>query len=281
LSRSARGGSPRAAKRIHGLPRSPWRLSQRERAIALASKGPLCSSVFGNRPESNFKIPSKVRCCSSLLVRTYVIATISALGEVSEAMQFALAARAVSEQRVGFFEIVAVAKAGVAGWRQPSTEGDQSEGPYWLRYRGRQVRQTPRHRHGQAICLQKPAAVSRRSRLGIMVERSSALGQCPAPPSPKIGSPSVVARRVARCTRGASRAPTGRLGRQLTDTMVEHRSLAPFAPLGHVGRRRTIGRPRVAKGVRGAAIDVLRAGGLLFQPTIPRLVLLQRFQRCH
>jgi hypothetical protein len=34
--------------------------------------------------------------------------------------------------------------------------------------------------------------------------------------------------------RGASHAPTGPLGRQLTDTMVEHRSLAlpPSLPLG-------------------------------------------------
>jgi hypothetical protein len=35
-------------------------------------------------------------------------------------------------------------------------------------------------------------------------------------------------------TRGASRAPTGPLGRQLTDTLVEHCSLPP-RPLGQVG----------------------------------------------
>jgi hypothetical protein len=32
--------------------------------------------------------------------------------------------------------------------------------------------------------------------------------------------------------RGASRAPTGPLGRQLTDTTVDHPFPAPFAPLG-------------------------------------------------
>jgi hypothetical protein len=36
-------------------------------------------------------------------------------------------------------------------------------------------------------------------------------------------------------TRGASRAPTGPLGRQLTDTMLEHRSLPPSPPWA--GRR--------------------------------------------
>jgi energy-coupling factor transporter ATP-binding protein EcfA2 len=54
-----------------------------------------------------------------------------------------------------------------------------------------------------------------------------------------------------------SRAPTGRLGLQLTDTMVEHRSLAPS----------------VAKGQRGATFDV-RAGVVLrnrnqWQPSFP------------
>jgi hypothetical protein len=48
----------------------------------------------------------------------------------------------------------------------------------------------------------------------------------PWPPA----APRIVARRLTRRTRGASRAPTGTLGRQLTDTMVEHRSLPPSPP---------------------------------------------------
>jgi hypothetical protein len=38
------------------------------------------------------------------------------------------------------------------------------------------------------------------------------------------------ARRSTQPARGASRAPTGPLGRQLTDTMVEHQSLVPSPP---------------------------------------------------
>jgi len=74
---------------------------------------------------------------ASKAAAAYVTVTISALREVSEAMQFVLAAYADSEQWVygfsGIFEIVAVAKAGGCRVAQPSTEGDRSEGPYWLR----------------------------------------------------------------------------------------------------------------------------------------------------
>jgi hypothetical protein len=52
-----------------------------------------------------------------------------------------------------------------------------------------------------------------------------------AGPDPRV-MPRIVARRLAQYTRGASRAPTGPLGRQLTDTLVERRSLPSFAPLG-------------------------------------------------
>jgi hypothetical protein len=52
-----------------------------------------------------------------------------------------------------------------------------------------------------------------------------------AGPGPAV--PRTVARHFAQCTRGDSRAPTGPLGRQLTDTMVEHRSL-PLRLLGQV-----------------------------------------------
>jgi hypothetical protein len=44
--------------------------------------------------------------------------------------------------------------------------------------------------------------------------------RAPAPAVPRI-----VARRLAQCPRGASRAPTGRLGRQLTDTLAWRRRL--------------------------------------------------------
>jgi hypothetical protein len=44
--------------------------------------------------------------------------------------------------------------------------------------------------------------------------------------------PRIVPRRLAQCIRGASRAPTGRLRRQLTDTLVEASFPGPFAPLG-------------------------------------------------
>jgi hypothetical protein len=61
----------------------------------------------------------------------------------------------------------------------------------------------------------------------------------------------IVARRLAQCTRGASRAPTGPLGRQLTDTMGEHRSLWPLRPLGRVGMARVDRAARVAKDSQG------------------------------
>jgi hypothetical protein len=81
----------------------------------------------------------------------------------------------------------------------------------------------------------------------------------------------IVARRLAQCTRGASRAPTGLLGRQSTDTLV---SIAPWLlrSLGQVGMARADRVARVAKGLRGAAIDVPAQAGLLFSADYPRLV---------
>jgi hypothetical protein len=76
---------------------------------------------------------------------------------------------------------------------------------------------------------------------------------------------------VAKAQRGAAidvpaqphHAHIGLLGRQLTDTMVEHRSQAPSPPwacrMARVDRA-----ARVAKGQRGAAIDVPARMGLLF-----------------
>jgi hypothetical protein len=69
----------------------------------------------------------------------------------------------------------------------------------------------------------------------------------------------------------------GRWVRQLTDTMVEHRSLAP-SPLGRVGMARADRAARVAKGQRGAAIDVPRANGSPFHSTAPRLVCCNDFK---
>ena len=62
--------------------------------------------------------------------------------------------------------------------------------------------------------------------------------------------PGIVARRVARCTRGASRCSTGPLGRQLTDTRL---GIVPWPlrPLGQVGTARLDRAARVAKGQRG------------------------------
>jgi hypothetical protein len=62
----------------------------------------------------------------------------------------------------------------------------------------------------------------------------------------------IVARRLAQCPRGASPAPTGRLGRQLTVTMVEHHSLAPFAPWAGREWRGSIG----GKGGEGPALRI-------------------------
>jgi hypothetical protein len=75
----------------------------------------------------------------------------------------------------------------------------------------------------------------------------------------------------------ASRAPAGPSGRQLTDTMVEHRSRAPSPPwAGRVARvDRTA---RVAKRQRGAAIDVPPRKGSPFHATTPRLVCCNDFK---
>jgi hypothetical protein len=78
----------------------------------------------------------------------------------------------------------------------------------------------------------------------------------------------IVARRLAQCPRGASRAPTGPLDRQLTDTMVEHRSLPPSPPwAGRDGEGRS-----GSKGGEGPARGGNRCPPRrrsLFQPTIP------------
>jgi hypothetical protein len=78
----------------------------------------------------------------------------------------------------------------------------------------------------------------------------------------------------------ASRALTAPFGGQLlTDTMVERRSLSPSSPWA--GRVARVDRAaRVAKGQRGAAIDVSAQAGLLFQPA-PRLIRCNDFKRCH
>jgi hypothetical protein len=80
-----------------------------------------------------------------------------------------------------------------------------------------------------------------------------------------------LARRFAQCTRGASRAPTAPLGRQLTDTLVDHRSLAPSPPwAGRDGEGRS-----GSKGGEGPARGSNRVSpaqmGLLVHPTIPAL----------
>jgi hypothetical protein len=80
--------------------------------------------------------------------------------------------------------------------------------------------------------------------------------------------PRIVAGRLAQCARGASRAPTGPLGRQLTDTLVEHRSLAPSP--SWAGRMGRVDRAaRVAKGQRGAQSMSSGQAMLLFQPPRP------------
>ena len=81
----------------------------------------------------------------------------------------------------------------------------------------------------------------------------------------------------SQCTRGASRCSTAPLGRQLTGTMAEHRSL-PLRPLGQVGMARVDRAARVAKGQRGAVIDVLRTGGSPFSADHPRLGCCNNFK---
>ena len=74
-------------------------------------------------------------------------------------------------------------------------------------------RSAPRHHHGQAICLQKPAAVSPRSRrdhycrLRIMVETKNSGGSVPRAPISEIRSPSThryrcYVRQVRDCRAG-------------------------------------------------------------------------------
>jgi hypothetical protein len=78
----------------------------------------------------------------------------------------------------------------------------------------------------------------------------------------------------------ASRCSTGPLGRQLTDTMVDHSSLPPFAPLGQVGMARVDRAARVAKGQRGAAIDVpAHCCDRPWPPAVLRIVA-RRFAQC-
>jgi hypothetical protein len=82
--------------------------------------------------------------------------------------------------------------------------------------------------------------------------------------------PRIVARRLAKYARGASRALHRAVGSSVTETMVEHRSLAPSPPWA--GRMARVDRAaRVAKGQVGAAIDVPRAMSLLFHLTAPAL----------
>ena len=87
----------------------------------------------------------------------------------------------------------------------------------------------------------------------------------------------IVARRLAQCTRGASRAPTGPLRRQLTDALVEHRSLPPSPPwAGRDGKGRS-----GSKGSEGPARDGNRcpcAGGSPFSADRPRLVRCNDFE---
>jgi hypothetical protein len=70
--------------------------------------------------------------------------------------------------------------------------------------------------------------------------------------------------RARGCQRWKRRGPTWPFGRQLPDTMVEHRSLASSPPwAGRDGEGRTAA--GAAKGQRGAAIHVRRRRILLFQ----------------
>jgi hypothetical protein len=80
-----------------------------------------------------------------------------------------------------------------------------------------------------------------------------------------------VARRVGPDARGASRAPTGPLGRQLTDTLVDHRSLAPSPPwAGRDGEGRS-GSKGGEGPARGRQSMSSAQAGFFFQPTTPAL----------
>jgi hypothetical protein len=76
-----------------------------------------------------------------------------------------------------------------------------------------------------------------------------------------------------RCLTRSRRA----IGRQLTNTRVEHRSPAP-SPLGQVAMARVDRAARVAKGQRGRQSMSRREMGLLFTRPSPRLVCCSDFK---
>jgi hypothetical protein len=89
--------------------------------------------------------------------------------------------------------------------------------------------------------------------------------------------PRIVARRLAQCTRDASRAPTGPLGCQLTDTLLDHRSLAPsptWAGRDGEGRSGSKG----GEGPTGGGNRCRCADGSSFSADHPRLVCCNDFK---
>src|SRR5260221_14227588 len=83
---------------------------------------------------------------------------------------------------------------------------------------------------GRVSDLASPLSASHAYEVALAAQMAAS--SAPWPPA----VPRIVARRVAPMHAGASRAPIGPLGGQLTDTMVWHRSLAPSRPwAGRVG----------------------------------------------
>src|SRR5260370_34925662 len=123
------------------------------------------------------------------------------------------------------------------------------------------------------LCLQKPAACveacgpngsavpgRQLTNVGLAAAMAASSGLWP-PAVPRLW------RGVWPDARGASRAPTGPLDRELTDTPAEHRSLAPSASwAGRDGEGRS--GSKGGKGQRGGAIGV-RAGGGAFSSAPP------------